>query len=215
MVTTFVNLSGGVDSTYYLWRWLRENPDEEILVHHCLFLQRRLSQEKQACENILSYLKEEGLTNFQFVQTGVQRGTLQGRILDIELLSGIAAVVVKNSPTIQNILLPYSKEETKELNRHYIEHGTIAGYNPTHRYTTVNIVMEALNQKKFNYIMYTDETKGIISKQQMMAEMPRELFDLTWYCRRPVGEDGKCGRCHTCRKVNKAKAELNKLGYGF
>ena len=212
-LSTFINLSGGVDSTYYLWRWLRENPNESILVHHCLFLQKRLKEEKNACDSILAYLRKEGLTNFEYVETGMQKGTFQKRTLDIEMLSGMASVIVKAYPEINTILLPYSKEETADLDNHYKSGEDINTFNPTHRYRKVNQVMELWTERKFDYLFYREDG-GIISKQKMMEEMPEELFDMTWYCRRP--KNGQvCGRCHTCKKVRRAKENLEKsIGKG-
>lgn len=131
---------------------------------------------------------------------------------DIELLSSLSAVVIKTNPEIDTVLLPYSKEETASLNSHVIEHGGIEGYDPTHRYTKFNQVVEIINGKKFNYHMYKDETGGIISKYQMMKEMPEELFGMTWYCRTPIGEHIPCRICHACRKVKRAKNRLREEG---
>jgi len=204
-VTTFINLSGGVDSTYYLWRWLNENKnnDEMILVHHCLFLTRRKKEEKTACEKILKYLKNQGLVNFMYVETGLQKGNLKATTLDIELLSGLSNVIVKSYPSIKNILWSYCKEETSDLDNHYISGGNLENYKNSHRYWKVVKTMEIMTGRVFSNIIYPDKkTKGIFSKKQMIEEMPKELFEMTWYCRTPI--NGKvCGECHTCKKVNK------------
>jgi hypothetical protein len=206
--SAFINLSGGVDSTYYLWRWLRENPDELILVHHCLFLMRRLKEEKEACDNILNYLVKENLSNFLYVETGMQKGNLNKRTLDIEMLCGMASIIVKSYPEIKTMLLPYSREETSALNAHYESGNDIRTYDNTHRYWKVNKVLEVITGRDFDYLMYR-EGAGIISKQRMIQDMPDELFRLTWYCRRP--QNGlPCGKCHTCRKVFRAKQNLGK-----
>jgi 7-cyano-7-deazaguanine synthase in queuosine biosynthesis len=200
-ITAFINLSGGVDSTYYLWRWLREHPNEMIQVHHCMFLKRRLTQEKNACTNILNYFRSVGLKNFRYVETGIQRGTLQGKILDIELLSGNTGVALKLVPSINTVLLPYCKEETSALDNHLKAGGTIETYDHSHRYWKVNQIYELLAGKKFQYHFYRSlEDGGLLSKR----EMPKELFENTWYCRRPKEGDKVCGKCHTCRKVTRA-----------
>ncbi len=201
-VTTFINLSGGIDSTYYLWRWLQDNPDEVIVVHHCLYLQKRLKEEKAAVTKILAYLKRQGLTNFIYVETGMQRGTLKGRVLDIEMLSGISSIVVKNHPTVKNILLSYCAEECKELWGHMMDE-EIDTFDPSHRYSRINRVLEILTQRNFSYICYRGSDGGLLSKKEMISLMPDELFGMTWFCRRPAA--GKpCGKCHTCKKVRKA-----------
>lgn len=201
--TTFINLSGGVDSTYYLWKWLRENPDEQILVHHCLYFQKRLKEEKEAVDKILKYLKKNGLTNFKYVETGIQRGTLRGRVLDIEVLSGISAIVVKCDPTVKNVLLSYCSEECKALWEHLKYGGEVDTFDENHRYSRINKVLEVLTQREFSYICYRGKDGGLLSKKEMIHTMPKELFELTWFCRRP--SNGRpCGVCHTCKKVKKA-----------
>lgn len=203
MITAFVNLSGGVDSTYYLWRWLREHPEETIVVHHCLFLKRRLTQEKNACDNVLNYFRSVGLNNFRYVETGIQRGTLQGKILDIELLSANTGVALKLNPSAKTLLLPYCKEETSALDVHLKGGGTIETYDHNHRYWKVNQVYELLAGRELQYHFYRSPDGRLLSKREMIQEMPKELFEKTWYCRRPR-EGEVCGKCHTCRKVNRA-----------
>lgn len=200
--TTFLNLSGGVDSTYYLWRWLQENPKETILIHHCLYFQKRLKEEKEACYNVISYLKERGYTNFKYIETGMQKGTLRGRVLDIEVLCGISSIVVKNHPSVKNVLLSYCREECPPLYKHLLS-GDIRSFDPSHRYAKINKVMDILTDKQLNYQYYEGKDGGLISKKEMIQTMPQKLFKLTWYCRRPVS--GKpCQNCHTCKKVRAA-----------
>ena len=203
-IIAFINLSGGVDSTYYLWRWLRENPEQRILVHHCLFLKKRLEKEKNACDNVLTYLNSVGLKNFKYVETGIQRGTVQGKILDIELLSANTAIALKSCKTIRQVLLPYCQEETAALDSHIKSGGTIQTFDHTHRYWKVNQVYELLSGKRYDYLFYKGDEGGLMSKRQMIQEMPQELFEKTWYCRRPTTEGQVCGKCHTCRKVQGA-----------
>lgn len=211
-VTAFINLSGGVDSTYYLWRWLNENRGNgnKILVHHCLFLKKRVKEEKQACDKILNFLNSKNLINFIPIETEMKKGTLRGRTLDIEMLCGMASIVVKLYPNIKDVLLPYSQEETSSLHGHLKSGGTINTYDPNHRYYFVNKVMELITGRQFNYIFYPDgEEGGLISKREMIQEMPQELFEMTWYCRRPVNGE-VCGKCHTCRKVQRALKVVKK-----
>ncbi len=201
-LTTFINLSGGVDSTYYLWRWLSEHPNEKILVHHCLYLKNRLKEEKKACDDIIKYLTDHGLDNFKYVETGIQKGTLRGRILDIELLAGQTAIVVKMHPSVKDILLSYCAEESPPLHKHLKTH-EVDTFDPSHRYTRINRVMEILTERNFNYICYRGKDGGLMSKKEMIHSMPKKLFELTWYCRRPI-KGNPCKMCHTCRKVKRA-----------
>ena len=197
----FLNLSGGVDSTYYAWRWLRENPKDKILLHHCLYIDARLSEEKAACDRITKYFKDSGLHNFKYEETVFNKGTLRGIVYDVEALSGITGLILKMHPKIKNVLLSYCREETSELDLYVAKNGSITGFNPKHRYSVANHIAETLARRSFNYILYR-EGRGIMSKEQMIKEMPKELFEMTWYCRKPVNGE-TCGSCHTCRKIKK------------
>ena len=197
-LTTFINLSGGVDSTYYLWRWLTENPTETILVHHCLFFKSRVKEEKRAVDDILGYLRKQGLTNFKYVETGMQKGTLTGRVIDIEALSSISAVVIKCHTPIKNVLLSYCAEECPQLSQHLKTKG-IDTFSPSHRYSRVNRVLETITERSFSYLCYHGKDGGLMSKKEMIETMPQELLEMTWFCREPRG--GKpCGDCFNCKR---------------
>jgi 7-cyano-7-deazaguanine synthase in queuosine biosynthesis len=199
----FLNLSGGVDSTYYAWRWMRENPKEKILLHHCLYMRARLEKEKTACDNILEYFRKNGLTNFSYIETGLQKGTFNKRIYDVEALSGMTGVILKTYPTITTVLLSYCREETAPLANHLHGGGTVKDFDPKHRYSISNHVVETIAQKQYEYLVYLDKNEYLVSKKQMIHEMPQELFEMTWYCRRPKNGN-PCGGCHTCKKVKRA-----------
>ena len=204
-ISTFINFSGGVDSTYILWRWLLEHPKEIVVVHHCLYFKRRLEEEKKACHAILDFFNRQGLTNYLYVETGMQKGTMEGRVMDIEVLCGLSAIVAKLHPTIKNVLLTYCKEETSKLNNHILGGGTIYNFDSSHRYFKVNQVFDILGGKKYKYILPMEEG-GLLSKRYMIRNMPKELFDLTWFCRNPI-EGVRCHTCHTCKKVNRILQE--------
>ena len=200
----YLNLSGGVDSTYYAWRWLKENPKNRILLHHCLYMKARLKEEGEACKRIIEYFRTHGLGNYKYVTTTLDKGTLSGIVYDVEVLSGLTGIILKLYPKITNVLLSYSREETSDLNLHIKMGRPMSEFNPKHRYSIANKVVEVLSKRQFNYVFYKDKDGGLISKAQMMAEMPQELFEMTWYCRSP--RQGKpCGSCHTCKKVAAGK----------
>ena len=166
----------------------------------------RLKEEEKACTEITGYFKRKGLGNFKYVTTRIDKGTLSGIVYDVEVLSGMTGVILKLYPKITDVLLSYSKEETADLDRYIKEKGTIEGFNPKHRYSKANSVAEIIAGRKYNYVLYRED-KGIISKTQMIREMPEELFNMTWYCRKP--RNGMpCGSCHTCKKVAKSKKQL-------
>src|SRR5690554_5062689 len=78
-LTTLLHLSGGQDSTYVAWKWLKDNPDEVLLIHHINLLsggENRMAQENRAVRNILEFLRSEGLYNFIYHESGFNYGSL-------------------------------------------------------------------------------------------------------------------------------------------
>jgi len=197
--THYINLSGGIDSTYYLWRWLKENPNDTILVHHCLHNRSRRIVEKNASDNILNYFKSIGLNNFilcssTFDRTGI-KGTLDD-IINIGYMSGLILLNKTLYPNIKNILLSYCYEETPIIRKHLLNGHDIKTLNIVHRTGRFIRLIELVSLRKFNFLIpYMNKTK-----QDMINEMPEELFKLTWFCRFPINNK-PCQKCFNCKRV--------------
>jgi 7-cyano-7-deazaguanine synthase in queuosine biosynthesis len=198
--TTFINLSGGVDSTYYLWRWLKEHPEEVIRVHHCRFNVRRKQVEDQASDAIVNWLRDNGYqANIDYIKTTMTKGTISNTINDIEMIGAIAGFAARLD-TIKTVLLPYCKEETRIIRRHFAKGKHIKQLEDKHR-TAVFIKMMELGSKRTfdftcDYLMKT--------KQDMVNELPDELLSLTWYCRKPAKNSKPCESCFNCKRVIRA-----------
>ncbi len=196
----FINFSGGVDSTYYLWKFLKENPSELILAHHCLLFKKRREVEQVACHNILKYFKKKGLKNFQYTETSFERGGIRGKIYDIEPLYFLAGMILKRYSDVKHVYIPICKEELggsyKELllkGKPWSEHK-----DPKCRFHKSMTYCNTASGRKLNY--HTPYFN--VTKKQMIEEMPKELVDMIWYCRSPHG--GKpCGSCFNCKRVKK------------
>jgi 7-cyano-7-deazaguanine synthase in queuosine biosynthesis len=191
----YINLSGGVDSTYYLWRWLKENPDKKILVHHCVFGRVRNEVEKEASEKIIEWLKKKGHNNFQYVTTTFHKGNVRGSLFDVVAIGAVSGVVLRCYKTVEKVLLPYCFEETAIIRKH-LEHSDIRSLENTHRTGCFMDSVEATSGRKMEFLpLYMDRKKA-----DMIAEMPSDLVKLTWFCRKP--QKGKpCTKCFNCRRV--------------
>lgn len=193
--TTFINLSGGIDSTYYLWRWLRENPNESIRVHHCYFNESRKDTEQQATDSILQWLRDNGLGNFEYVKTIMSKGSIKEKTHDVEMIGAIAGFACRKK-SIKNVLLSYCFEETPVIRRHLEKGQRLRELNPIHRTKVFMQFMEYGAKRPLEFLIpYMDKTK-----RQMIMELPRELLEMTWFCRNP--QEGKpCGICFNCKRV--------------
>ena len=199
---TYINLSGGVDSTYYLWRYLRENPHEKVLVHHCLLNEARKEVEKKAADNIVNYILKSGIYNFDYTESRFTRKGIEGSILDIEVIGFLSGLILKNRKykNIKKILLSYCFEETPIIRSHFAQGLELRELDKKHRTKRAITLLETAARKEFEYhIPYINKTK-----QEMIAEMPKELFAMTWYCRSPINNN-PCNKCFNCKRVQKPK----------
>src|SRR5690606_16141063 len=70
------NISGGIDSAYCTYQWLKDNPDKKMLLHYCHILKRtcRLEnkrREHKSVHNIIKWLQDKNLKNFHFIESSV------------------------------------------------------------------------------------------------------------------------------------------------
>ena len=61
-----IQLSGGLDSAYCLYDWLKNNPDDFIVVHHINMINHegRAKVEQKAVYDILGWLDKNGLNKY-------------------------------------------------------------------------------------------------------------------------------------------------------
>ena len=205
----FINFSGGIDSTYYLWRFFKNTQTDPIIIHHCLYGSKRMQEEKLATDNILKYFLGKNIFNFEYVESSWTRRGFSGKIMDIEPLYFMAGMILKYEKysNIRYIFHPMCAEEVHSFGKDYLE-------SHNKKWDGFNVKNDR-HYKAFTYLsMASDRKYSIsspycdISKQQMIEEMPKELVDLTWYCRVPI--NGRpCNSCFNCKRVNKAKGALS------
>lgn len=184
--SSLIQLSGGIDSTYVLWKWLVDNPNDFCVVHHINFkgiTEDRLNNERESVYKILKWLDSKGLNNYFYLENNFDYGNFTSSIYDVELCGFLAGVILISprwrgvSKMIHSI---YDSESEREAKR--------------------QLLMNITSERKIEsvYPLYKKE------KWQVINEMPPDLLELCWYCRTPNG-DNKCGKCHTCIDVSDAK----------
>lgn len=159
--------------------------------------------EKQATDAILAYFRKQGWTNFDYVETEFSRKGLSSLLYDIEVVFCMGGLAMKKFRKVHTVIMSRCREElvgNAALSRHFKNKGaTLNDFHDSKNRVSVAIqAIQLLSYRKVKVISpYQDKPKA-----EMIAEMPKELFELTWYCRKP--KEGKpCGRCFNCRRVSK------------
>ena len=186
--STLIQFSGGIDSTFVLWWWLVNHPDEYCVVHHIdmIHFEKRNKEELEAVDKVLRWLDSQGLTNYFYIQNTFDYGNIPGLIYDVEVCGFIAGIILSTIrwDSITKVFFPiYGHETTREQTRRK--------------------VMNLTSDKEVECIY---PLVGL-TKTDVMKMMPYELLKLCWFCRVPI--DGKpCENCHTCKQVKEGQPEV-------
>lgn len=201
-----IMLSGGIDSTYALFKYLTET-DLPLHAHHIsmqVWEESRDAPEDVAarkvtnfCGGYRSFSHSHSDYGFELPYTGWDT--------DVQLL--MAARVAANLEAHRVTLVlginadDVAREEIKErMSRNVIQNlweAQIASIDPERR--------GRINPKI--HLPFDG-----VAKAQMVKELPTGLFKMTWSCRKPVVDGDNhtpCGECHAC--VAKAQA-IQKCG---
>lgn len=189
--STLLHISGGQDSAYVAWKWLKEHRDEVLFLHHVNLYHRaenRLVYENAAVKNILNFFRANGLGNFVYFESDFSYGNLPRiSIKDIQICTVFSSIILR-TPQFKNIKTLLLSWHLGEVN----EPGINQGY-------------------RVKALLKTFEIEGIqlefpisqMSRRQMADDMPAELLALCHTCRKP--SNGKsCGKCKTCLEMKAA-----------
>lgn len=184
---TLINFTGGLDSTYALWNYLKNNPNEWFLVHHCNLKnhQKRDVEEIKAVKNILNELKRMGYNNFDYVETTFDYGTTNTMIHDIEVIGFLTAVLLRdNRRRIGAVSITASADDFTQKSY------------PLRAETRFRIINTTTRGVEPNY----DYPIKHLTRKDMIETLPPNLLKLIWYCRKPKASQ-RCGKCSTCTKT--------------
>ncbi len=185
---TLVMLSGGIDSVYTLWDVL-VNTTHEVIAHHIHFLnlERRVTPEARACQDIVRWL-EQNVRPLTYSETTLDRQNLLFFGHDMVAIGFEAGLAAQNYRYRHDAAVDYWRVGS------CLEEG---GW-PTRWPHVINCCAAASHP--FDPPRYVQAP--IVSKSAQVEAMPRELTALTWGCRRPVWKGDiavPCGQCVTCR----------------
>lgn len=184
-MTTLLHISGGLDSVYTAYIWLKNNSTNKILLHHVNLQHReedRLEEETKAMSEVLDWFKNNGLDNFEYRESTLLYGDLKGFIRDFMAISFFTAAILKEFRFIDTIL---STRHAQENN-----------LTEEQRNEMIFSILKPLGIKrdiKFDY------PNGQTNRKDMFENMPLDLYKLCKSCRKPI--QGKpCKRCRTCKQ---------------
>lgn len=183
--TLFLNLSGGIDSTYQAYRLLESG--RNLLIHHCHYktAQQRWPHEADSVDAVLDWFVTKGWQEqFRYIETTFDRGTaLEFRFPDIRFLNPLTGLLLAD---------PERADVKFVVSGHH--QNSPDPYRPNavkYRRTA-----DMLSGRKLRWVFPTLH----MTKAQIIRDTPPELFDRTWWCREP--DNGlPCRACHTCVQV--------------
>lgn len=188
--TILINLSGGLDSTYTAYTLLKENPDKQFLFFHLILInqEKRHEAEIKAVQNVLKYFKENGLNNFEYIESTFDYGDLSRvTIKDIQIVAMFNAIILKSPKwsKIDEIPLCWHKGEVN-----------LAG-EKGQRVLTMFKTLEVERPIKLTFPIEH------LTRRQMIDNMPKELLNFVTSCRNKDKDNNTCGTCSACEQYKK------------
>ena len=187
-------LSGGVDSTYLLYRYLTQT-DKPVHVHHIEYRHPQTTRgimENIACKEITRYLQTYRPFTYSDSRYECSYQNFMGWDSDLCLLEASRCACNLEEANLITVELGWCYEDL-EL-PHNIER-VRKNVNDILWQALVNSVNERVN---LNPILPKTLILDKITKQQMKDEMPPELYNMCWSCRFPKGSN-PCGQCNSCK----------------
>lgn len=197
MVIKLIMLSGGLDSTYVLYKTLKDTK-YKIWVHHIILKndrENRWEAELEATKKIVEYCRK--IRPFPYSESEWGFYFKQFIPWDIDVIAFTAAQIVPSIFAHGKVVLVTGRVKEDDDVR--------TSLNQT---VYTQMLWEAAT-KKYQKRVEKEISKPIrhLSKKDLLKDMPQELIDMVWYCRH--GENGvPCGHCRSCRDIQKAKQEL-------
>lgn len=193
---TLINLSGGLDSTFVLWRHLSTN-QTPVLVHHCILKTAanglRWQRELEAVHKILDWLRSHGLSHFEYIESTVdyrQLGAHPRDNLTIEWMTG----VILTNPRYRSIRCTTANTPIEDRARVDRQRVNYAGYLARGRAVRERVWHP--RRGKPHPIEVLQPVRAM-TKRDIWQATPPELRTLTVSCRYGTN----CGRCHSCKQL--------------
>lgn len=185
--TVISNLSGGIDSVYGTYKLLLEG--ERVLIHHChLTSRKRMSYESVATAQVIDWFLEQGLDNFEYVDSAVvlPPSPHLKRMRDPEIIMALTGTMLRARRHIKRIA-------------YWNIIGDTSTEDPEGEATLARIEMMYICARRRDVAI--ERPLQHMTKAEVIAEMPRGLFELCFWCRSPQEDGSPCHTCKTCLSV--------------
>lgn len=188
-----VNLSGGLDSTYCAWKWMKENPSKTLLIHHCLIhkIKERIPRhdfEHEAYKRVLQSFRSLGLNNFEAFESEFKIDLGARSRLNDQILVGFMAMahITDSGLLVKDYIISVSKEDI-QMHGH-----TSSGQLRRQRLQEMRKVF----RKDLNYLY---PIKNMM-REEMINALPKEILKEIYFCQGLNAKTSEpCGECDTCR----------------
>jgi 7-cyano-7-deazaguanine synthase in queuosine biosynthesis len=195
-----VMLSGGLDSTYLSWKMMSEGETPHL--HHVHIINKESIGKNQykRMQPILSYFKKQEF-DFKYTKSKFENKNVIG--FDSDLLLLVAQKICWNIRKPVQLVMGWNPFD---MTRPAI--ASRAERNITSNLW--NALIDSTGNKFIEREISFPLIEKNIYKKDMIREMPKELFDLTWSCRRSRNNI-PCNKCHACIERNNALNEIKKI----
>jgi 7-cyano-7-deazaguanine synthase in queuosine biosynthesis len=189
-MTTLAMFSGGMDSTAMLARLLAKD-DDELRVHHIRMVNRegRDGAEQRAVEAIVAYCRAH-YRPFRYSESALDFAELAAIPIDYISIAFVACQVAIDTPRCTRIAVGSLSTDTDIVNRSARQQRVFQEMYACYR-------ARKLGEPEVRWVFPVYDTP----KADLARELPPELLDLTWSCRRPVRAGvgwQPCGACKAC-----------------
>jgi len=206
-----VMLSGGLDSTYTVYKLLKEtDPSVIIHIHHCEQKKGGINNDQWKVENIripkiIEWFRNEFPNRqIQFTSSKFEYHNPYWNGWDLTHFTIFSvdiarAIYIKDAGARIKICLGIEKT----INPDELLEWRMKELDGVFRLMTKRMD----NKPEFIYPIID------ITKQDILKDIPHDLLNLTWSCRSPqqVGDDFiKCGICPSCREIAIIQGRLDK-----
>ena len=194
--TILLMFSGGIDSTYLLYHYLRHT-SHAVHAHHVSIRyphQERWRVEDPASEKIVAWCKDN-LRGFEYSTSRFDldfRGIGWDSDLQLLVASKVALNLGSRRITVARGMC------TEDLQQPAVRSRRERGVNRNLWHALCQSVAGGAN---LNEELAMPIVERGLSKAEVIAELPDELIALSWSCRSPIFADDTprpCGECHAC-----------------
>ncbi len=182
--------SGGLDSTAMLVRLLARERDE-LRVHHIRMVNRekRDRAEQAAVDAIVAYCRKR-YRPFRYSESALDFSGLEAIPIDYLSIAFVACQVAIDTPGCDRIAVGSLATDTDIVNRTERQKRVFAAMYECYR-------ARKLGEPSVEWLLPV----YAVPKADLARELPPELVELTWSCRRPVETPQghqPCGACKAC-----------------